>query len=221
MTAFRFRAVDPHETASSAFVQPSHHAVSALAAIVARAQAGDKAAAAAIVERYERSLRVVLARLIANPADRDDLLQDVWVVALTKIRRGELREPDHLFGFLAGTARGLAANERRRCNRRATDPDVSAIDQHPDDSAEPSAAIERAQCRQLTMTAIRSLRPKHYREVLLRSVADQDKSQTCAELGIDTIQYSKLFFRAKGRLKAVINETTTAIWIAHRHSRRV
>ena len=206
----RMSAAEPQATA----------APSTMAAIIARTKRGDKTAAAEIVGRYEKGVRVVISRLIANPADRDDLLQDVWVVALTKIQRGELREPEHLFGFLTGTARGLAANERRRCNRRATDPDVSAIDRYPDDRPDPAEEVERAQCRQLTVWAIHSLRPKHYREVLLRSVANQDKSQVCVELGIDRVQYSKLLFKAKDRLKAVIRETTNPPWPLHTHSRR-
>jgi len=183
-------------------------------AIVARIQSGDNAAAAEMVGRYEKRVRGALMRLIYNPADRDDLVQDVWIVALTRIRRGELREPKLLFAFLIGTARALAVNERRRCNRRATIPDSSAVEEYPDDSSEPAEAIERAQCRQLAVTAISSVRTQRYREVLLSAVANHDESQTCARLGIDRVQYSRLLFKAKDRLKKVIRETTTQPWPA-------
>jgi RNA polymerase sigma factor (sigma-70 family) len=160
-------------------------------------------------------------RLVSNPADRDDLVQDVWIVALTKIRRGELREPQLLIAFLVGTARALAVNERRRCIRRATVPDSSAVEEYPDDRGEPAEAVERAQHRRLTLQAIGSLRTRQYREVLLRSVANHDKSQTCAELGIDAIQYSRLFYKAKDRLKAVMAQGASPPWHPRRESRRI
>jgi|KBSSwiStaDraftv2_1062776.scaffolds.fasta_scaffold326631_2 RNA polymerase sigma factor (sigma-70 family) len=177
--------------------------------IVARIACGDRGAAAEMVERYEKSVRRALLRLIPNPADRDDLVQDVWIVAMTRIRRGELREPELLRAFLVGTARALAVNERRRSIRRATVPDSPAVEEYPDDSGGPAEAVERAQCRQLTVRAISSLRTKRYREVLLRSVANYDKSTTCADLGINAIQYSRLFYKAKDRLREVIRESTT------------
>jgi RNA polymerase sigma factor (sigma-70 family) len=146
-------------------------------------------------------------RLIPNPADRDDLVQDVWIVAMTRIRRGELRAPELLLAFLVGTARALAVNERRRCIRRATVPNSSAVEEYPDDSGEPSEAAEHAQRRQLAVRAISSLRTKAYREVLLRSVANCDKSTTCADLDINAVQYSRLYYKAKDRLREVIRES--------------
>jgi RNA polymerase sigma factor (sigma-70 family) len=117
--------------------------------IVARIQCGDMAAAAEMVERYEKNVRRALMRLVPNRADRDDLVQEVWIVALTRIQRRELREPELLVAFLVGTARALAVNQRRRCIRRATDPDSPAVEKYPDDSGEPVEAVEHAQRRQL------------------------------------------------------------------------
>lgn len=177
-------------------------------AIVAGIRRGDKAAATEMVIRYEKGVRHVLMRLIPNPADRDDLTHDVWVVALTRIRRGELRSPDLLFGFLTGTARGLALNERRRNHRRATDPNSDAVEAYPADDGDPAEIVERAQFRQVAVRAIGTLRTPLYREVLLRSVANHDSERTCAELGIGVLQYRGVLCKAKDRLKKVIRETT-------------
>ena len=186
--------------------------------IGARIRGGDRTADAEMVERYEKHVRNALRRLVPNPADRQDLAQDVWLVALIRIRRGELREPKLLLAFLIGIARALAANERRRCIRRATVPDSSAVEEYPDESGGPADAVERAQCRQLAVKAINSLHRKHYREVLLRSVTDQDKSQTCADLGIDAIQYSRILYKAKDRLREVITQSTKPPWPPRRES---
>lgn len=187
--------------------------------IVARIQRGDRTADAEMVELYSKRVCNALVRLISNPADREDLLQDVWLVALMRIRRGELRQPALLLAFLLGIARALAANERRRHNRRATDPDSSAVEQYPDESDGPAETAERAQCRQVALKAINALRTKHYREVLLSSVAEHDKTQTCAALGIDAVQYSRILYKAKDRLRAAITQSTGPPWPPRRHSR--
>jgi RNA polymerase sigma-70 factor, ECF subfamily len=176
--------------------------------IVAGIRRGDHRAATEMVTRYEKGVRHVLTRLIANPADRDDLTQDVWVVALTRIRRGELRSPDLLFGFLTGTARGLALNERRRNRRRATEADSEAVEAHPAEGDDPAEVAERAEFRQVALRAICTLRTPLYREVLLRSVANHDRDRTCAELGIGVLQYRGVLCKAKGRLKKVIKQAT-------------
>jgi hypothetical protein len=69
-------------------------------AIVTRIRCGDTAADAEMVERCEKNVRSALMRLIPNPADRHDLVQEVWLVALVRIRvsrsiaafRGGLRQ---------------------------------------------------------------------------------------------------------------------------------
>jgi RNA polymerase sigma factor (sigma-70 family) len=175
-------------------------------------------AAAEMVRRYERGVRYALLRLIHNPADRDDLVQDVWIVALTRIQRGELREPDRLFAFLIGTANGLAVNERRRFKRRATVHDSAAIDEYPDGGDEPIEVIECEQCRQLARDAIRTMRVQHYRDVLLGALANEDSSTTCAALGMNPNEHRRILFKAKNRLRKVVRETTTPPWPPRRAS---
>jgi len=109
--------------------ESEHHAA---AALVARARAGDKAAETDIVRRYQRGLRVLLRRRTGQEELAEDLLQETWIVALRKIRDGEVGEPERLAGFLCGIAKNLAHGDARKSFRRQTTANSDYIDRAPD-----------------------------------------------------------------------------------------
>ncbi len=69
---------------------------------------------------FSRGLSLMLRRLTGDPALADDLLQDTLALVLTKIRHGEVREPERLAGFVRSLARNLwIADRARELPRRA------------------------------------------------------------------------------------------------------
>ncbi|RPH53578.1 hypothetical protein EHM82_08215, partial [bacterium] len=95
--------------------------------LVARIQAGDRRAEERTVELYGRAVALLLDRHTNGRPEAEDLFQDTFRTALEKLRRGELREPDKLPGFLAGIARSLAIEHYRKTARRKTEPDSDAL----------------------------------------------------------------------------------------------
>jgi RNA polymerase sigma-70 factor, ECF subfamily len=85
-----------------------------LSDLVRRIQAGDPAAESELVARFSRGLLLMLRRLVQNPALADDLHQETFALVLGKIRRGEVREPERLAGFIRSTARNLFIADRRK-----------------------------------------------------------------------------------------------------------
>src|SRR5215207_2127840 len=51
------------------------------ATLVARARDGDLPAFEALVRRYQRSMYALAARMLADPVDAEDVVQDVFVAA--------------------------------------------------------------------------------------------------------------------------------------------
>jgi RNA polymerase sigma-70 factor (ECF subfamily) len=91
--------------------------------LVRRIAAGDASAEGELVQRYSRGLLYLLRRLASPPELAEDLHQETFRVVLERLRQRELDDPAGLAGFLRGTARNLALNERRKTARRRTDPD--------------------------------------------------------------------------------------------------
>jgi RNA polymerase sigma-70 factor (ECF subfamily) len=126
--------------------------------LAAAARAGDRAAFAALHERYGRMVHaILLARVPAAAAA--DLVQDVFVAALERI--GELRQVEAFGGWLAQIARNRAVDHLRA--RRVVTP------LHDDDRVA-GGGHAAAEARE-ALRAIRAL-PEAYRETLLMRLVE-------------------------------------------------
>lgn len=86
-------------------------------ALVSRIVDGDRSAESELVHRYRRGVSRILSRLIGQHAVVEDLTQDTFQVTFEKIRRGDLREPASLSGFICNIARNLAMDHFRRASK--------------------------------------------------------------------------------------------------------
>ena len=61
------------------------------AALVAAARAGSRAALSSLIDRHQQAVRAFLRRVVANPADADDLAQETFITACSQLSswRGE------------------------------------------------------------------------------------------------------------------------------------
>ena len=86
--------------------------------VVARAVAATDAdeATAAETELYRRfapRVRLFGLKHLADRSAADDLAQQVMLVVITRLRAGEIREPDQIGSFILGTSRMMVAGQRR------------------------------------------------------------------------------------------------------------
>src|SRR4029434_1997777 len=84
------------------------------AELVSRICTGDTTAEAELVPRYGRGVSLILRRVAGARTAVDDLFQEVFLLAIVKVRHGELRDPDRLSGFICALARNLAIDYSRR-----------------------------------------------------------------------------------------------------------
>ncbi|HEV7517338.1 MAG TPA: hypothetical protein VGR07_13635 [Thermoanaerobaculia bacterium] len=90
--AFAVPALPPGELLMEPAVTPGD--------LVRRIAAGDRRAEQEMVELYGEGLAFLLRRWTRDRDAADDLYQETLRLALEKIRRGEVRDPDRLPGFL-------------------------------------------------------------------------------------------------------------------------
>ena len=96
-----------------------------VAELVRRAQAGDRDAFGALVERYERSVFATALRRLRDYSEAEELTQDVLLQAFTKL--DQLRVPEAFGGWLRSITVRMAINRAvRRPNDVATEPEVLA-----------------------------------------------------------------------------------------------
>ena len=175
-----------------------------VADLVRRIQAGEAAAESELVARFSRGLLLMLRRLVQNPALADDLHQETLALVIQKIRRGEVREPEKLTGFLRSTARNLFIADRRKEAR------YQALDEGEAEGPRPladqaPAALERVlaeeEARQV-QKLLSELRFERDRQLLLRFyLSDDSKEKLCADLEIEPERFNKVLFHARERLR--------------------
>ncbi|GGD44707.1 RNA polymerase sigma factor [Pseudoxanthomonas indica] len=130
------------------------------ATLVHAARAGSQAAMAALYQRFAPVVHgVLLARL--QPADADDLTQDVFETALQRLHT--LHEPAAFPGWIISIARRAAVEGRRRAPRTV----AGAAESLADLSATPEQRLEAGR----VLAAIQAL-PAAYRETLLLRLAE-------------------------------------------------
>ena len=174
-----------------------------LARLVERIQAGDGTAETELVTRFSRGLLLMLRRLTGNPSLADDLYQETLALVLEKVRRGEVREPARLAGFIRSTARNLFIAHRRKEARYgplAEDDEETFPERSP--AAAPfdrAAAEEEAQQVQQILSELRHDRD---RQLLLRFyLRDDSKEEICSDLEIEPERFHMLLHRARERMR--------------------
>ena len=92
-----------------------------------QAASGDRAAFAALYDRFSGEVYGFSVKLLNNPSDAADVTQDVFVRAIEKLP--QLREPDRVRAWLFTIARHECfARTKRRSRSMATDPMDLAAD---------------------------------------------------------------------------------------------
>jgi RNA polymerase sigma-70 factor (ECF subfamily) len=178
-----------------------------LAGLVRRIQGGDPAAEGELVARFSRGLLLMLRRLVRDPALADDLHQETFALVLGKIRRGEVREPERLAGFIRSAARNLFIADRRKEARyssldRGGEEGEGARPELADRGPAPlDRALAEEEARQVRRL-LYELRFDRDRQLLLRFyVSDDSKEEICADLEIEPERFNQVLFRARERLR--------------------
>lgn len=173
--------------------------------LVSQVANGDLAAESEMVERYSRGLRFLLRRKTRDPNLAEDFLQETWAIALVKIRAGGLDNPGRLAGYLCGIANNLALNESRRVNRQQTSVNSDIVALIPDDSSNPFRTVSRAEVCNEVRNLLDQLKKRRDREILKQFyVWEEDKESICSRLGVDSVHFNRVLYRARQRLKSAI-----------------
>jgi len=107
--------------------------------IMAAAGHGDPEAEALLCRRFAPRIRLFGLKRLRGEAAAADLVQDVLMLVLQKLRAGAVREPERIASFMLGTARQLAIDTRRNAGRRERLLDTFALDLEPDGASAPDA----------------------------------------------------------------------------------
>jgi RNA polymerase sigma-70 factor (ECF subfamily) len=169
--------------------------------LVSRIQNGDPSGMEELYRIFATGIRFYLCRHLGSQ-DVDDKVHDVFIVILQSLRRGDLREPERLMGYVRTVLRRHVASrieEIVRARNGHADLDVGLVlaDRRPD----PERAAIQNQNKSLAMRVLHSLHLRE-REVLIRFyMKEQSVEDICRDLELTTTQFRLIKSRAKTRFE--------------------
>jgi RNA polymerase sigma factor (sigma-70 family) len=171
-----------------------------LGGVVEKIRAGDPEGSEELYRLVSRGLRFYLFRHL-GPQDADDVLHSVLLITIQSIRRGGLRDPERVMGFMTTVARRQVAahiHQAVKTRKESLDFDVGLA--VPDGAKNPEQQMAERQQVDLMRKVLEELSPKD-REVLYRFyVLEEPHEKICHDMGWTETQFRLLKSRAKAKL---------------------
>jgi RNA polymerase sigma-70 factor (ECF subfamily) len=168
--------------------------------LVSRIRAGDQQAETQLVERYSDGVKYIIRRETGSASIADDLYQETFRIALEKIRRGDVREPEKLSGFVCGVARNLVIDYFRRAARQESAREVEEASLLPDPAPDQLESLLRQEQAGIVRHVLKEMRNERDIQILFRYyLAEEKKEQICADLGLTSLHFNRVLHRARER----------------------
>lgn len=175
------------------------HTVEDWANVVERIRLGEQTAVEELYRVFSRGIRYYLCRQL-GPQDLDDRVHDCFLVVIHAIRKGDLREPERLMGFvrtivrrqIAGFIEGMVETRRKQV-------DIEFGNIIPDEKLNPENSAISKQRESLAASVLKTI-SKRDREILTRFyLQEQSQEQICEEMSLTDTQFRLLKSRAKAK----------------------
>ena len=163
--------------------------------LVERIRAGERSFEDALVRQYSRGVQFAISQSVSVR------------MVVEKVRAGEVNEPDRLSGFICSLARNIVIEYFRKTSRRETY--HAPASEHAVPSPEPNQLdrLLREEKGSLARRVLDALPSDRDRSVLYRFyIAEDDRDEICADLGIEATLLSQILCRARQRYKNLFEE---------------
>ncbi|WP_431875876.1 RNA polymerase sigma factor [Amycolatopsis sacchari] len=168
--------------------------------LVARARDGDVRAYEELVLRYQGPIYRLALRMLANTADAEDVVQDVFLTAWRRI--GQLLEDASFVGWLYRSATNRCLNLiRARKPAADTEPDEHPA---PGSAGRPDRVAETSAGLAALTSALARLTPEQRACWLLREVHGRSYEEIAATLGVTATTVRGRIARARAQLAEVM-----------------
>jgi RNA polymerase sigma-70 factor (ECF subfamily) len=167
--------------------------------LVERIKSGESGSMEELYQLFSKGIRFYLCRQL-GPQELDDKVHDTFVVVVQAIRRGELREPERLMGFVRTIVRRqVAAHIDKVVHNRREQVELDSTVRVADTRENPEESAIFRQRTDLIQRVLGEL-PERDREILTRFYLDeQSQEQICEDMSLTETQFRLLKSRAKAR----------------------
>src|SRR5277367_6169038 len=167
--------------------------------LVRRIQRGDESGMEDLYRIFARGIRFYLCRQL-GPQELDDKIHDTFLIVVQAIRRGEIREPERLMGFVRTVVRRqVAAHIDQVVHNRREQINLNVSVRVADRRRNPEQSAAFRQKTQFMLDVLKQLSDRD-RAILTRFyLHEQSQEQICADMSLTETQFRLLKSRAKAR----------------------
>ena len=169
-----------------------------------RIRAGSRRAESEFAETYSRAILLLLLSKTRNPDIAKDCCQQTLLIALIKLRAGEIVKPESLLSFLRNTATNVAKTHFRK-ERRYISLNEETFSAPTGTGNDAEHDIDCETIRLMLNDILDLLTVERDREILRRFyLRDEDKSIIRRDLDLSAAHFDRVIYRAKGRLRQLL-----------------
>ena len=167
--------------------------------LVGRIRVGTSDGMEELYQIFAKGIRFYLCRQL-GPQELDDKIHDTFLVVVQAIRRGEIREPERLMGFVRTVVRRqVAAHVEKMIHNRREQIELDSTVRVPDPRDNPEQNAIFRQRAAMIRKVLGELSSRD-REILTRFyLREQSQEQICEEMSLSETQFRLLKSRAKAR----------------------
>jgi RNA polymerase sigma-70 factor (ECF subfamily) len=178
--------------------------------LVSQIKAGEDAGMEHLYKLFSRGIRYYLCRQL-GPQELEDKVHDTFLIVVNAIKRGDLREPERLMGFVRTVVRRQVAGYIENAvhtRRDQTDLESGASVADRKHNPEQEAMIrEKAELMRSSLQAL----SKRDRDILVRFyLQEQPQEQICQEMSLTETQFRLLKSRAKAKFGEIGRKKLTS-----------
>lgn len=171
---------------------------------VHKAQKGDQAAFAWLVEAYQGPVYRLALRMGLSPADAEEAAQNAFLAAWRGLPsfRGEAKFSTWLYRLASNAAVDVLRREKKYENQW----DIEDL-QQPDAAPSPQEQVERQDTQQAVRAAMAALSAEFRQVLVLRYLQEMSYQEISQALALPEGTVKSRINRAKGQLKALLAES--------------
>jgi RNA polymerase sigma-70 factor (ECF subfamily) len=180
------------------------------AALVDQVKAGSDEGMEQLYKLFSRGIRYYLCRQL-GPQELEDKVHDTFLIVVNAIKRGDLREPERLMGFVRTVVRRqVAAYIETAVHTRREQTDLESGITVADSNKNPEQVAIIQEKAELMQSALEALSPRD-RDILVRFyLKEQPQTQICEEMNLTETQFRLLKSRAKAKFGEIGRKKLTS-----------
>lgn len=180
------------------------------ALLVEQVKAGSDAGMEQLYKLFSRGIRYYLCRQL-GPQELEDKVHDTFLIVVNAIRRGDLREPERLMGFVRTVVRRqVAAYIETAVHTRRDQTDLESGVTVADRKQNPEQEAIVREKAELMKSALEALSQRD-RDILVRFyLKEQTQEQICREMSLTETQFRLLKSRAKAKFGEIGRKKLTS-----------